>query len=106
MSAGTPPGCNIVAFDLAGHPLYTLHTANEVVGAVAFLPGIGFIGLDNALVAFDSHTGVTLWTSGNLGDTMYASPAVVPSGVYAVTFGGKVMAFSPNAAFPFSSRKR
>jgi outer membrane protein assembly factor BamB len=105
MTAATPPGCTIGAFDLAGNPLYMLHSSNEVVGSAAFLPGIGFLGLDRALIAFDSRTGATLWTSGDLGDTMYASPAVVQSGVYAVTFGGKLMAFSPNAALPSSFRR-
>lgn len=98
MTSGDPPGCTIGAFDFSGNLLYTLHSAFEVKGSAAFVSGIGFLGLDHVLVAFDSHTGATLWTSGDLGDNMYASPAVVPSGLYSVTLGGVVSAFSPNAA--------
>ena len=106
VTAGTPPGCTIGAFDLAGTPLYMLHAADEVTGAAAFVPGIGFLGLDQALVAFDSYTGATLWTSPNLGATMHASPAVVRSGVYIATLKGIITVFSPNAGLPSSSRKR
>lgn len=105
MSAASPPGCTIGAFDLAGNPLYTLHSAFEVKGAAAFVPGIGFLGLDHTLVAFDAHTGAMLWSSGDLGDNMYASPAVVSSGVYTVTVRGDVSAFSPNAVLQ-SHRRR
>jgi outer membrane protein assembly factor BamB len=103
-SANDPPGCTVSAFDLAGNPLYTLSAGYVVRGYAAFVPGIGFIGLDRALVAFDARTGARLWSSGDLGADMYASPAVVPSGVYAATFAGDVTAFSPNGILPSRSR--
>jgi len=102
-----PAGCNVGAFDLNGTPLYTLHASYVVKGAAAFVPGVGFLGLDHTLVAFDAHSGATLWSSGDLGADMYASPAVVPSGVYTATFAGDVLAFSRGAVAPGSrARKR
>ncbi len=86
------PGCVITAFDPAGRPLYRMQTENPVAGYAAFVPGVGFIVLDRRLVAFDARSGAVLWESG-LGDLAYASPAVVPSGVYAVNDTGDVFAF-------------
>jgi outer membrane protein assembly factor BamB len=101
-----PPGCTVSAFDLAGTLLYTLQANYVVKGYAAFVPGLGFIGLDHQLVAFDAHTGARLWSSGDLGSNMYASAAVVPSGVYTVTFAGDVMAFSLNGALPSRRLRR
>jgi outer membrane protein assembly factor BamB len=94
LTQSDPNGCLIGAFDLSGNALYTLHASYVVRGAAAFVPGVGFLGLDHALVAFDARSGATLWSSGDLGANMYASPAVVPSGVYTATFSGDVLAFS------------
>jgi outer membrane protein assembly factor BamB len=60
------------------------------------VPGVGFIALDRHLVGFDAATGEELW-SAELGDLAYASPVVVPSGVYAVTNSGDVFAFGPRS---------
>jgi outer membrane protein assembly factor BamB len=106
LTQNDPAGCNVGAFDLSGNPLYTLHATFVVKGAAAFVPGVGFLGLDHALVAFDAHSGATLWSSGDLGADMYASPAVVPSGVYTATFTGDVLAFSRGATASSRVRKR
>jgi outer membrane protein assembly factor BamB len=86
------PGCVITAFDKAGRALYHMETDNPVTGYAAFVPGVGFIVLDRRLVAFDARTGEVLWDS-PLGDLGYASPVVVPSGLYAVNNVGDVFAF-------------
>jgi outer membrane protein assembly factor BamB len=86
------PGCVITAFDKAGRALYHMETDNPVTGYAAFVPGVGFIVLDRQLVAFDARKGDVLWES-PLGDLGYASPVVVPSGLYAVNNVGDVFAF-------------
>jgi len=101
-----PPGCTVSAFDLAGTSLYTFQANYVVKGYAAFVPGLGFIGLDHTLVAFDAHTGAKLLSSGDLGANLYASPAIVPSGVYTATFAGDVMAFSLNGVLPSRLRRR
>ncbi|BDE07913.1 hypothetical protein WPS_31890 [Vulcanimicrobium alpinum] len=101
-----PPGCAISAFDLSGNPLYTFSSQYVVYGHASFVPGVGVIGLDHQLVAFNSQTGQTLWSSGDLGANLYASPAIVPSGVYTATLGGDVVAFSQNGVLPSLLRRR
>lgn len=88
----TSPGCVITGFDLGGRVLYRLHSEQPVSGYAAFVPGVGFIVLDRVLVAFGAMDGKQLW-SASLGDFGYASPVVVPSGVYAVSNAGDVFAF-------------
>jgi glucose dehydrogenase len=93
-SAGDSASSVMTAFDANGHPRYQLASAYPVFGYAAFVPGVGFIALDRRLVGFDAATGKQLW-SAELGDLAYASPVVVPSGVYAVTNSGDVFAFAP-----------
>jgi outer membrane protein assembly factor BamB len=85
-------GSDQTAFDLSGNPKYTIHTNREQRGYVAFVSGIGFTPLDKTIAAFDSGTGSTLWSYPTL-DTFYASPAIVPSGLYDVDLSGNVYAF-------------
>ncbi|HEV3091312.1 MAG TPA: PQQ-binding-like beta-propeller repeat protein [Candidatus Cybelea sp.] len=74
---------------------------NRLVGYVALVPGIGFVGLNKDFVAVDLSNGQTLWSY----PTQYfinASMVVVPSGVYGADQGGNVFAFS----LPSSSARR
>lgn len=86
-------GGDLIAFDLDMHERFRIHSENVVVGYAAFVPGVGFTAQDRRLVAFDSATGDVLWR-GLLDDFSYASPTVVPSGVYQVTNSGTVFAYS------------
>ncbi len=90
-------GSVITAFDPAGRVRYKLHSRSVVNGYAAFVPGVGFAVLDRQLVAFDAAGGERLW-SADLGEYAYASPVVVPSGVYAATNAGDVFAFGSRAA--------
>jgi outer membrane protein assembly factor BamB len=90
-------GSNQTAFDLSGNPKYTIHTNREQRGYVAFISGIGFTPLDKTIAAFDSGTGATLWSYPSV-DTFYASPAIVPSGLYDVDLSGNVYAFGLSSA--------
>lgn len=85
-------GGDLVAYDRDLHERYRIHSQNTVVGYAAFVPGVGFTAQDRRLTAFDSITGAVLWR-GVLDDTAYASPTVVPSGVYEVTNRGTVFAY-------------
>ncbi len=93
-TAPSAPSCIISAFAPDGSERYRFTSEYPVTGYAAFVAGVGFIALDRSLVAFDSGTGERLW-SADLGDFSYASPIVVPSGVYAVTNAGDVHAFGP-----------
>jgi outer membrane protein assembly factor BamB len=85
-------GGDLVAYDLDFHERYRVHMDYTVMGYAAFVPGVGFTAQDRRLIAFDSETGTVLW-SALLDDTAYASPAVVPSGLYEVTNSGTVFAY-------------
>ena len=76
--------------DLKEH--YRIHSGYAVHGYAAFVPGIGFAALDRSLLAFDSTNGAILWR-GPLDATAYASPTIVPSGLYEVTNSGTVFAY-------------
>lgn len=94
---GSTAGSLLTAFDLAGRVRYRLHSNAVVNGYAAFVPGVGFTVLDRQLVAFDAASGEQLW-SADVGAYAYASPVVVPSGVYAATDAGDVFAFGSRAA--------
>ena len=79
--------------DFSGKVLWTRTMQNRLIGYVAVLKGIGFVGLNEEFVAFDLRTGKTLWH--------YAAPAyidasmvIVPSGVYGADDSGNVYAFA------------
>ncbi len=85
-------GGDLVALDLDLHERYRLHSNYAIHGHASFVRGVGFTALDRRLVAFDAGNGAILWR-GVLDDVAYASPAVVPSGVYIVTNSGTVFAY-------------
>jgi outer membrane protein assembly factor BamB len=81
------------ALNFSGRVLWTRTMQNRIVGYVAMLKGIGFVGLNREFVALDTRTGKTLWS--------YATPAyidasmvIVPSGVYGADDAGNVYAFA------------
>jgi outer membrane protein assembly factor BamB len=98
-------GCNLVAFDLAGNIKYTIPSTREQRGYVAFIPGIGFTPLDKTIAAFDSGSGTMLWSHATA-DAFYASPAIVPSGLYDVDLSGNVYAFGMRGTAPSSAVRR
>ena len=91
-SAG-PAGGALVGLDTAGAILWRVRTQNPVSGDVAIANGVAYTPLDSTFVALDVATGTQLW-SYPAGQTSYASPAVVPSGIYFANGGGEVFAFS------------
>ena len=83
---------DLIGLDAGLKEHYRIHSGYAVHGYAAFVRGIGFAALDRSLVAFDSSTGAILWR-GPLDDTAYASPTIVPSGLYEVTNDGTVFAY-------------
>lgn len=76
-----------------GQVLWTRKMRNQLVGYVALVGGLGFVGLNQDFVALDLKSGQKVWS--------YATPfyidasmVVVPSGVYAADDGGNVYAFN------------
>ncbi|MGZ3563898.1 MAG: outer membrane protein assembly factor BamB family protein [Vulcanimicrobiaceae bacterium] len=92
-SSSTAPGGGIVALNPTGQRIWSISTQQPNNGYVAVTHGIAFATLDNKLVALDPATGKTLWSYTAPAD-FYASPVIVPSGVYAVDQAGHAFAFS------------
>jgi outer membrane protein assembly factor BamB len=88
-----PPGGALVAYDTAGHELWRVPTKNPFPGAAAIEDGLAFAALDGRFVALDLTNGSVVW-SYPAHSSAYASPAVVPSGVYFADDAGAVFAFS------------
>jgi outer membrane protein assembly factor BamB len=78
--------------DRNGKTAYRFASNTAYYGAAAFVRGVGFLPLARELVAFDAESGERLWSAA-LADFSYASPIVVPSGVYEATLSGDVFAF-------------
>jgi outer membrane protein assembly factor BamB len=87
--------------DLNGHVLWARSMQNRLVGYVAVVPGLGFVGLNQDFVALDLKTGKELWTYA-IPSYTDASMVVVPSGVYGADDDGNIYAFS----LPSSPRRR
>jgi len=68
-----------------------------IPGSAAVVPGVAFVSMNGALYALSIGTGATLWSYSYGADT-YASPAIVPSGVYVADASGRVYAFGLPAA--------
>jgi outer membrane protein assembly factor BamB len=78
---------------MSGRILWTRSMQNRLVGYVALVRGLGFVGLNRNFAALDLHTGKTLWSYPVL-SYIDASMVVVPSGVYGADAGGNVYAFA------------
>lgn len=83
----------LVAMNEQGGVIWRRQMVNRLIGYVAVVPGLVFAGLDNSLTALDSHTGASLWSYRSKG-VFTASPAIVPSGLYAADDNGNVFAFT------------
>ncbi len=86
------PCCIISAFAPDGGERYRFTSEYPVEGYAAFVAGVGLHRTPPVARGVRFRHGRTLW-SADLGDFSYASPIVVPSGVYAFTNAGDVHAF-------------
>lgn len=92
MTTGNPGGI-LTGLDTNGNVLWTTYSQTPIFGSVSLANGLGFTGIDSSLVALDIRTGHPAW-SAPLGATMYASPAVVPSGIYVIDDVGDITALA------------
>ena len=75
-----------------GKVVWKIQTDDEVRGNTPIANGVAFVSMNEGLFALNEATGATLW-SFPFANTTYASPAIVPSGVYDADQGGTVYAF-------------
>jgi polyvinyl alcohol dehydrogenase (cytochrome) len=99
-----PPGGGLAGLDPSGKILWQIRTLYGVAGYAAIANGIAFVNLDSSVTALDPETGTKLWSHAGP-DVFYASPAIVPSGLYAADQGGNVYAFSLPASTASRSRR-
>jgi outer membrane protein assembly factor BamB len=82
----------LAGFDAQLNVTWKIRTPFPMWGYVAIADGLGFTTLAKNLVVLDPGTGKTLW-SASLSTNSYASPTIVPSGLYAVDLAGDAYAF-------------
>ena len=99
------PGGKLEAFDRSGNVKWSVTPEHNIFGAAAIANGVVLSPLDESLVALDLSTGKTLWSYA-MSSTAYASPAIVPSGIYAVDNDGDIYAFTLPAAGASASHAR
>lgn len=92
MAKGSPGG-GLIAVDGNGETRWTVLTPTTVYGYVAICNGMAFAGIDSDLTALDVATGAVLWKY-RADAQLYASPAIVRSGIYTADMSGNVYAFS------------
>ncbi len=84
---------SLVGINSVGTVIWT-HPMNAMIdGHAAIVNGVTFADDDSALSAFDLQNGTRLWTYA-FPSLPSASPAIVPSGVYATDGSGNVYAFA------------
>ena len=86
------PGGALQAYDFAGNKLWSVQSQTEYFGYAAINNGVAYATLDQSVVALDERSGARLWSYVSPG-AFYASPVVVPSGLYAVDKSGNLSAF-------------
>jgi outer membrane protein assembly factor BamB len=97
-TAGNPGGL-LYGVSGDGKIVWKLQTDTAVPGNAAVIPGVAFVAMNGGLDALSIATGATLWSYDYSGAGAYASPAVVPSGVYAADESGRIYAFGlPSSA--------
>jgi len=91
----------LVGIDSVGSIIWTHRMTAVLDGYAAIAGGVVFADDDDALSAFDLHSGTRLWTYAypsmpppGAVFVPQSSPAVVPSGVYAADGNGNVYAFA------------
>ncbi|MGP6159849.1 MAG: PQQ-binding-like beta-propeller repeat protein [Vulcanimicrobiaceae bacterium] len=99
------PGGRLYGFDRRGDMLWSQTTQNPIFGSAAINDGVTVTALDAALTALNLVSGKALW-SHTLSSTAYASPVIVPSGVYAADDAGDVYAFALPGSSPAVIRRR
>jgi outer membrane protein assembly factor BamB len=88
------PGGALFGLDRSGKIRWRVATHQAIFGSASIASGIVYTPLDASLAALDIRTGKKLW-SYPLSSSIYASPAVVPAGIFIVDFSGKAYAFGP-----------
>ncbi len=100
------PGGGLIGFDQTGTIKWQINTQLPIPGYAAMTNnGIAFANLDTAVTAIDAPSGNVLWTY-NGPASFYASPVVVPSGVYTADAAGNVYAFGLPASVTESAARR
>jgi outer membrane protein assembly factor BamB len=85
-------GGHLFGLRLDGTARWQILTASPVVGYVALTPDLAFTPLDTKMAALDPVSGKVLWSSPLVGYS-YASPVIVPSGLFQADESGRVYAF-------------
>jgi outer membrane protein assembly factor BamB len=92
------PGGLLYGVTREGKIVWKVQTDSAVSGNASVVPGVAFVSMNDGLSALSLATRATLW-SYPFGAEAYASPAVVPSGVYVADEAGHVYAFGlPSSA--------
>ncbi len=99
------PGGTLVGLDRGGGVAWTKKLATAYLGGAAIAKGIAFVPVDGALDGLALGSGSVLW-SVPLSSASYASPALVPSGLYEADLSGDVYAFALPAAATSAASKR
>ncbi|TAM77164.1 hypothetical protein EPN44_03750 [bacterium] len=95
--ANASPGSRLYDYGLDGSLRWSAGPfAYEEFSSPAITADVVVTGIDNTLQVRSLSSGALLW-SYDTGSFVYASPAVVPSGVYITSTGGKAFAFGVGA---------
>lgn len=101
-TAGNPGGL-LYGIARDGKISWKVQLESAITGSIAVVPGVAFVSMNGGLSAISLASGATLWSHA-FGATAYASPAVVPSGVYVADEAGTVYAFALPAS-PSGARR-
>jgi len=100
------PGSMLYDFGVDGSLRWTAGPfQDEEFSSPAITADVTVVGIDHTLQVRSLATGALLWAC-DAGSFVYASPAVVPSGVYITTTGGKVLAFGLPASMGLTRTRR
>jgi outer membrane protein assembly factor BamB len=99
----------LYGFDMSGHQDWEVATSAWPVYEMTMANGMLLAGMDHQLNALDASTGALLWSYpfSKSADHMWSPPVVTPSGLYAVTSDGILLAFgtnTTNASAQFDAR--
>lgn len=99
------PQAYIFGLTRSGTVLWKIEVNDEVRGNIPINNGVAYAGANRSVMALDIRSGAKLWSYPVPNDT-YASPAIVPSGLYFVDTGGVVYAFGLPSASSAAVRRR
>ncbi len=86
------PGGTLFGLSLQGAVKWKIAMNTADLGYAAIANGVAFATLDQSIAALDPDSGKVLWQSPTVGYS-YASPVVVPSGVFVADESGRLYAF-------------